>query len=67
MVIDAADRPAASSEFVGKALARKAVIGKRIARKAFDIVDAILFDDRRVAELLGEPDAKRPRVRGKKH
>jgi len=52
MVIDAADRPAADDELVGKALARKEVIGKPIARKAFDIVDAILDQDPRVAELL---------------
>ena len=74
MVIDADDRPAADSELVGAALARKEVIGKRIAKKAFDIVDTILAQDGRVAELLGPDTAsdnepagpKRPRRRRKK-
>jgi hypothetical protein len=67
MVIDAADRPAATSELVGKALARKDVIGKRIAKKAFDIVDTILFGDRRVAELLEiKPKPTNARTRRKK-
>jgi hypothetical protein len=74
MVIDADDRPAADSELVGQALARKEVIGKRIANKAFDIVDTILAQDRRIAELLesesksdNEPSGpKKPRPRRKK-
>jgi hypothetical protein len=54
MVIDAGDREAASSELVGRALTRKQVIGKPIAKKAFAIVDAILAQDPRVAELMGD-------------
>jgi hypothetical protein len=51
MVIDSADRPAASSELVSKALARSDVVGTLMARQAFDIVDAILSQDPRVTEL----------------
>lgn len=53
MVIDAAGRPAASSELVGRALSRAEVIGRPIAQQAFAIVDAVLAQDARVAELLG--------------
>lgn len=56
MVIDAADRPrAAATDLVGRALARAEVIGRPIAQQAFDIVDAILEQDPRVAELLAPP------------
>ncbi|MBO0701160.1 MAG: hypothetical protein J2P46_22375 [Zavarzinella sp.] len=56
MVIDAADRPAAGeTDLVGRALARSEVIGQAIAQQAFDIVDAILEQDARVAELLPTP------------
>jgi hypothetical protein len=55
MVIDAADRPAAASDLVGRALAREEVIGRPIAKQAFSIVDAILQQDARVAELLTPP------------
>jgi hypothetical protein len=37
MVIDAGDRPAASSELVGRALARAGVVGQPIARQAFAV------------------------------
>jgi hypothetical protein len=52
MVIDSGNRPAASSDLVGRVLARPEVIGQPIAKQAFAIVDAILAQDRRVAELL---------------
>jgi hypothetical protein len=55
MVIDAADRPAAASDLVGRALAGEEVIGRPIAKQAFSIVDAILQQDARVAELLTPP------------
>ncbi|MCE9531011.1 MAG: hypothetical protein K8T89_07790 [Planctomycetes bacterium] len=54
MVIDPDDRPAAKSELVGRALPRADVIGKPIAEQAFAIVDTILAQDDRLAELLGE-------------
>jgi hypothetical protein len=53
MVIDAADRPAASSELVGRVLTRAEVLGQPVAKQAFAIVDAVLAQDARVAELLG--------------
>jgi hypothetical protein len=52
MVIDAADRPAATSDLVSRALTREEVIGKPIAKDAFDMVDVILARDERVGELL---------------
>lgn len=52
MVIDSNHRPAATSELVGQALSRDEVIGQPIAREAFDIVDTILAQDVRVAELI---------------
>jgi hypothetical protein len=53
MVIDAADRPAATGGMADHALRRSDVIGKPIAQTAFAIVDAILTQDERVAEVLG--------------
>jgi hypothetical protein len=53
MVIDGQDRPAANSELVGRVLGRSEVIGQPIAQEAFAIVDAILAQDPRVLELLG--------------
>jgi hypothetical protein len=53
MVLDAASRPAAGSELVGRALARGEVVGRPIAQEAFRVVDAVLAQDARVAELLG--------------
>lgn len=53
MVIDSAGRPSAESELVGRALTRAEVIGQPIAKQAFDIVDTILAQDARIAELLG--------------
>jgi len=52
-VIDAADRSVSQSPLVGRALGRDEVIGTPLALGAFAIVDAILAQDSRVAELLG--------------
>jgi hypothetical protein len=54
MVVDSADRPAAKSELVTRALARSDVIGQAVAEDAFAVVDAVLAQDVRVAELLGQ-------------
>jgi hypothetical protein len=54
MVIDAAGRPAAESELVGRALLRSEVIHQPVAQQAFAVVDAVLAQDQRVAELLGK-------------
>lgn len=51
-VIDAAHRPAASSDWVGKALARDEVIGTPLAQQAFELVDAIWLQDARIAEIV---------------
>ncbi len=53
MVIDSAGRPAAGSDLVGRALARAEVVGQPIAAEAFAVVDAVLAQDGRIAELLG--------------
>jgi hypothetical protein len=55
MVIDAGGRPSASSDLAGRALSRAEVIGQPIAKQAFAIVDAILAQDARVAELSADP------------
>lgn len=52
MVIDAAGRPADSREMVGQALKRAEVIGTPAAKQAFEIIDAILAQDIRLAELV---------------
>jgi hypothetical protein len=54
MVVDADGRPADDRSFVGRALCRADVIGQPIAAKAFAVADAVLADDARVAELLGD-------------
>ena len=53
MVIDAAGRPAAKSGLVGKALARKDVIGTRLADEVFQLVDAVWLQDGRIVEITG--------------
>jgi hypothetical protein len=64
MVIDAAGRPAGGSELVGRTLARGEVVGRPLAQEAFRVVDAVLAQDARVAELLGPyrmgPPPRRP-------
>jgi hypothetical protein len=59
MVIDSEDRPVASSELVGRSLARSDVVGTPIAQVAFDIIDAIWLQDERIAEIAGEGQAGR--------
>lgn len=51
MVVDAKDRPAASSDLVGKALTRADVIGTPLAAQVFEIVDAVYLSDPTVDEL----------------
>jgi hypothetical protein len=53
MVINAGGRPAASSDLVGRALCRDEVVGQPVGEQAFAIVDVVLAQDGRVAELLG--------------
>lgn len=53
MVIDATDRPATTGGAAARALGRDQVIGQPIAKEAFALVDTILAQDERVAELLG--------------
>jgi hypothetical protein len=53
MVIDAGDRPVASSDIVGTCLRRDDVVGTPAAKQAFEIVDAIWLQDRRIAEIVG--------------
>jgi len=55
MVIDSGGRPVASSNLVGKSLAREEVIGTALAQVAFDIVDAVWLQDDRIAEVVGVP------------
>jgi hypothetical protein len=53
MVIDSGRRPVASSDLVGKSLAREEVVGTALAQVAFDIVDAIWLQDDRILEVVG--------------
>jgi hypothetical protein len=43
----------ASNDLVGRALRRTDVAGRPIARKVFGLCDAILMQDKTLAELLG--------------
>jgi hypothetical protein len=52
MVIDAGGRPAAGGGLAGRALFRDEVVGLPVAGEAFAVVDAVLVQDARVAELL---------------
>ena len=52
MVIDATDRPTATGGLAEHILLRAEVIGRPIAQQAFAIVDAVLAQDERTAELL---------------
>ena len=51
MVIDAASRPVAESELVGRCLGRRQVVGKPIGEEVFAIVDVILVNDERIEEV----------------
>ena len=48
MVIDANERPFASSGLVGRALRREEVIGTSLASETFGIFDAVLLNDPRL-------------------
>jgi len=55
MIIDAAERSFVQDKsFVGRAMNRDDVFGTEMAEVAFAIADAVLAQDQRVAELLGE-------------
>ena len=54
MVIDANTQPVAKSDLVGRALSRNEVIGTATAKTAFDILDAILLQDDRVAPVIDD-------------
>lgn len=54
MVVDSGGRPVASSDLVGKSLAREEVVGTAFAKIAFEIVDAVWLQDDRIAEVVGE-------------
>src|SRR5262245_54709615 len=51
MVIDAADRDVAESDLAGRALRRDEVLGSPLAKRAFEIVDAVWLQDSRISEL----------------
>jgi hypothetical protein len=55
MVIDAAGRPFVQDRsFIGRAMNRDDVFDTDVAEVAFAIADAVLAQDQRVAELLGD-------------
>ena len=54
MVIDADTRPVSMSPLAGQLLRREDVVGSAFAQDVFAIADAVLAQDDRVAELLGE-------------
>jgi hypothetical protein len=54
MVIDANEREICRNELVGRGLRREEVIGTPLAKRAFDIVDAIWQQDERIREVRGD-------------
>jgi len=54
MLIDSSLRPVATSELVGRSLARSDVIGTSLAQQAYDIVDCVWLNDRRIEEITRE-------------
>ncbi len=48
-VVDASDRPTASSELVGAALSREEVLDTPLAQQVFAIFDAVLLQDDRLS------------------
>jgi hypothetical protein len=64
-IIDAEQRPIAVSNLVGRLLARADVIGQPFSKDVFAYCDAILAQDSRATELLGnwmiEPETGRAR------
>jgi REP element-mobilizing transposase RayT len=53
MVIDATGRSLASSELAGASLRREEVVGAPLAKRVFEIVDAIWLQDGRIREVTG--------------
>ena len=51
-VVDSVDRPTASNDLVGKSMTRDEVIGTTLAKQAFELVDAIWLQDKRIAEIV---------------
>jgi len=51
MIVDADQTPLASHPLVGRALARDDVVDTPLAQEAFDLVDAIWFNDANIAEV----------------
>jgi hypothetical protein len=60
MVIDAGKRDVARSKLVGRALDRAEVVGQPIAHDVFALCDAILAQEERVAEILGDYAIREP-------
>jgi ADP-ribosylglycohydrolase len=59
MVVDAGSRRIAASPLVARTMRRDEVIGTPLAKRVFDIVDAVWLSDPRIAELRGEVGADR--------
>jgi hypothetical protein len=51
MLIDSEQRDISHSELVGKSMARENVIGTPLAKKVFEMVDAIWLCDERITEI----------------
>jgi hypothetical protein len=54
MVIDAEGRDFAKSELIGRVLNRVDVVGRPVAQEVFGLCDALLAQDKRIEELLGD-------------
>ncbi len=52
MIVDAEGRSVAESELVGHVLSREDVVNTPLAKRVFDIVDAIWLQDSRIAEIV---------------
>jgi hypothetical protein len=68
MVVDAAGRGADNRGIVRRALSRAEVVGQPVAGEAFAVADAVLAQDGRIAELLGNYrllPPRKPRRRGR--
>ncbi len=51
MIIDATTRPIGSSELADRILSREDVVGSELASHAFNVIDAIWIQDRRIKEV----------------
>jgi hypothetical protein len=54
MVVDAAGRDVGRSNLVSRSLSRAEVVGQPIAHDVFALCDAVLAQEKRVQELLGD-------------